>query len=452
MKKLIAIVMSLAMIVTCMPIMAFAEVNVDEEGSKIDEQVKPYNQTIIDYVSDQDLVELYKTYSPIVREYMDTADKIVEQIELLKEYGIDAEVTPDLKEYTDLLDGYIAELNKLIKEYADKPEIAEALNNAQKALEDLKQALEDEEIDSIDDLVARAQEELDKLLATLDEEMIQEALDELIEQAKAWAKDAGFTDEDIEDLFEQLEAIQAIIAEYADMTPSEAIDALIEQAKELVADNAEELEALALEAIGEIFEKFEDGEYDEYIEQLGLDPQTVKEVFNDLINYAFGYALLGESYTDLQDKLMDAEMALWEKEMDIDTLKDQLKEVKASDKKKGEFLKKFVNGYKVTKAKPKMVKVKNLKKKKIKVTFKGLKKLEATKYQIQAKAKKAKVKKAVLKKKTVSAKKLNKTLKKLKKGKKYTVKVRAYYQFKYNGKTYKFWSKWSKAKKVKIKK
>ena len=56
-----------------------------------------------------------------------------------------------------------------------------------------------------------------------------------------------------------------------------------------------------------------------------------------------------------------------------------------------------------------------------------------------------------VKKSTTSAKTVKYTLKKLKKGKKYTVKVRAVYETEIKGKKYTVTSSWSAAKKVKTK-
>ena len=101
------------------------------------------------------------------------------------------------------------------------------------------------------------------------------------------------------------------------------------------------------------------------------------------------------------------------------------------------------------KAKPTMKKAKAKKGKKVQARFKGIKKAKVTKYQVMIGKKKFWVKKATTTNKLVKSKFLKN--KKLKKGKKAPVKVRAQFTFKHNGKTQKYWSKWSKVKKVKVK-
>ena len=113
-----------------------------------------------------------------------------------------------------------------------------------------------------------------------------------------------------------------------------------------------------------------------------------------------------------------------------------------------EFNALWANAMKLKKAKPAIKKPK-AKKKKVTVKWKKFTKAEATGYQISWKdGKKTKMKKV---KGAAKVKAVTKKIKKIKKGKKTTVKVRAYYTMKYAGKSHTFYSKWSKAKKVKVK-
>lgn len=427
------------------------------------EPIIEINNKILELVKNQDLIAAYWKVSEFIDEYKDLVDLIVEQLE-----ATGAGITPEaLKEYTDQLDEYIKAMNRYVKEFEDMPEVQDAIERAIKAAEDLKALLEEHgyEIDSLDDILpaiekaqAELQNALEDLIATIDEEMIQEALEALKEKAAEWAADAGYNEEDIQKMLDQIAELQAIIEEYAKLTPSEAVDKLIEEATALIADNLDAITDLANEAIDKAVEQWNEGAFDEYLEQLGTSREAIEDLIEDLTAYAIGYFIFDESYIGLQEQLMDALDQIANMEADLQLYKElwesaekELKEANAEKAQKDKITKKFINGYKVMKAKPKMIKVKALKKRKAKVTFRGLKKLQATKYQINYKTGK-KAKNKTVKKATKTNKKINATLTKLKKGKKYTVKVRATYQFKYAGKTYKFNSKWSKAKKIKAKK
>lgn len=472
MKRLVAIVMSLTMILSCIPMMAFADAEEEKVGDKelveVDEQIKKVNEFILEYASDQKVIDAYRTVTGYIDTYRPLVDAIVDAFEQGYLYP------EDLQPYCEMLDDYIKELNKYVQEFKDQSKVQEALENALAKAKEMKafleengvnfedglseedfeqiKALADDKLDEFMEQFEAKKAELEKALQELFDsitlEAIQDALDGVIEKAKEWAVEAGIDEATIDEFIQNLEDLRDLINDYVedykDMTPSEILDKVVEELTEILEDYKDELIDEALEIATQLLEDVDNGVYDDLFARMGLDPQIVKNIVNDLPMLALTYAF-GGSVNDMFEQVFDLQ---WQ----VEDLKGLNKELKAQNTKLKNFLKKFINGYKVQKAKPKMLKAKNLKKRKVKVTFRGLKKLEATRYQIQAKAKKAKTKKALLKKKTKTAKKLTKTIKKFKKGKKYTVKVRAYYQFKYNGKTYKFWSKWSKGKKVKIKK
>jgi hypothetical protein len=207
------------------------------------------------------------------------------------------------------------------------------------------------------------------------------------------------------------------------------------QAEKVLDENAEEIAKYA----GQILDNWENGKYDEYIKKLGLDPQFVKDLLDDLTSYAIGY-MMGASYKYLETE--------YEKISEkYDRALDKIEELKESKNDNS----KLINALKVIKKKPVLKSVKAKGGKKVLVSFKGLKGAKAVGYQISYKTGK-KTKTRTYYKATSSAKALKCTLKKLSKGKKYTVKVRAIYEFDYNsGKLMKVTSKWSKSKTVKVK-
>jgi hypothetical protein len=270
--------------------------------------------------------------------------------------------------------------------------------------------------------------------------------------------------------------------------PRKEIKELIEKAEKLYDETVEKMREKALEYGMKLIDDLQSGKFDWLLKPtLGITGAELVDYIVDAIAYAFG-VMNGEGYLDLQDQLaaalaeLDATLELLEEaEAELDPknpdgkvyalvseisnltnqlqqisteneqLKKQVEELVKKDETEAKVIQKFINGYNVTKTKPTLKKVKNVKGKKVKVTFKGLKKVDTSKYKVNYKTgKKAKNKK--VNKKTSGAKTLKCTLKKLKKGKTYKIKVRGTYSFKYEGKTYTFLSKWSKTKKVKVKK
>ena len=310
----------------------------------------------------------------------------------------------------------------------------------------------------------------------------EEYLADKVEELKKILEENGITKENLEKVAELIKEIYEVIEEYKDMfddlTPDEIMEKLIEEAQALIEEYQDEIIEAAMELADQMLEKLENGDFDEYLAPLGLTGQELEDLVLDIVAFTM-FEAQGGSFIEQQLQLLELEMeleeALAEKAdledlveelqgvireyelkteedfLQIEQLKKDLAQALAGESEKDEIIKKFINGYKVTTKKPALKKVKNKKKKKAIVKFKGLKGAEVVKYQISYKTGK-KTKKKTYKKATTSAKNLKYTLKKLKKGKKYTVKVRAIYSFKYEGKTYKFNSKWSKAKKVKIKK
>jgi methyl-accepting chemotaxis protein len=358
----------------------------------------------------------------------------------------------------------------------------------------------------IEEAKALAQEALEKAV----KQILDEA-EKLLEEQGITKENVAEFFEMLDELKDFVEEYKDVISEF---DPDKAIESLIDIAQDLFDEYQDEIMEAAMDAATDLLEKFENGEFDEYLEPLGLTGQELEDLIVDAIAYAFG-VMNGEGYLDVQEQLAEAldyiddlleenaelqlendellaalnetidtlealteeaeklagELEQTKKDLDdamqtitnqdatildlrntIEQLVQQGGEKDAAIEAQTAVIKKFINGYNVMKKKPALKKLKNVKKRTVKVTFKGLKKVKATKYQISYKTGKKKAKVKTWKKKTTKAKKLTYKLKKLKKGKKYTIKVRGVYSFKYEGKTYKFVSKWSKSNKVKVKK
>ncbi len=383
-------------------------------------------------INDVDFDKLMDDCEELIREFLEEHEEEIEAViqemiekcqEILEEKGITEEDIAVLIEI-------IQQLKELAEQYKGMdPEAA------------------------INDLIERA-----KAYA---EEALCEALEQLIDKAEEIIKEQGITEETIKEIMDAIRQIRDIVDEYKSLTPDEIMDKLIEEANALIEEYRDEIEAAVLDYALDLIERVSNGEFDEYLAPTGMTGSELVDLIEDVIAYAAGLSE-GEGYLDVKAQLLDALLELDDakaelsekideietitrvKDAEIENLKEQVKAAEGNT----EVIKQFINGNNVSKKKPALKKVKAAKNKKVKVTFKGLKGAEVQKYQISYKTGK-KAKSKTWKKATTSAKALNYTLKKLKKGKKYTIKVRAIYSFKFNGKTYKFVSKWSKAKKVK---
>ncbi len=428
--------------------------------SNVPEQIKRLNELILEYATNEDVLAVYDKIFENYDKYRELADEIVKA---LKEGDTDL-----LKEYCSILDEYINAEDEFGKNLWDKPEVQEALDKVADAADVLKELLKEEGIENPEDLKRRIEEatkDLDSALAELDnlleKEIVKEAIDKLTEEAKAWAKDNGFKDEDIDKFIEQAKAAREIIEEYKGLDRSEIMDKMVEDLEKVLNENAEAIQEFALTQLGKVYENIQNGEYDELFEKMGLTRDQVNDVINEAVAYGTGliegntYSKLSEELTNYKDVLLihdvnnpeDLKKFITNLEKRAETAE---KKAADADKTKAD-LTKYTNIIKIMNAKPAMKSVKNKKGKKAVVKFKGLKNLPVSYYQVSYKVGK-KTKTKTYKKATKSDVALKYTLKKLKKGKKYKVKVRAVYKFKLDGKNYKVTSKWSKAKKVKIKK
>jgi len=550
MKKLVAIIMALTMLISCIPMMAFADeaepVHTTDREEKAESFVKDLNRFVREEMAQSDFLDFYLLLSENVDKWQPKVDALVKALQ-----------SADPEEIKKALDEF-GDYTQFIREYADKfddPELKAAAERVLAEFDELDKFLEahgydidqyvPEKLDEFEekitaafnDLVAIANADFlhdayhyvkdkafaiarecgadEALLAKLEnqfdvvedhlrkyagmtpeeayealledacaqlQKFYEEYLADKVEELKKILEENGITKENLEKVAELIKEIYEVIEEYKDMfddlTPDEIMEKLIEEAQALIEEYQDEIIEAAMELADQMLEKLENGDFDEYLAPLGLTGQELEDLVLDIVAFTM-FEAQGGSFIEQQLQLLELEMeleeALAEKAdledlveelqgvireyelkteedfLQIEQLKKDLAQALAGESEKDEIIKKFINGYKVTTKKPALKKVKNKKKKKAIVKFKGLKGAEVVKYQISYKTGK-KTKKKTYKKATTSAKNLKYTLKKLKKGKKYTVKVRAIYSFKYEGKTYKFNSKWSKAKKVKIKK
>ena len=470
-KRILAVVMALTMAVAFMPVMSFAAYDNSKDGA--DQAAQDADQYITEYQTEavEAVAELIKGLD---------LDDINDQVDFWQGYLmtiaklVQAGNAEGLAEQAAVLDEYIKVANNFLKDYAYSEETQKCLQDFIAKAEELKalleengidvpenqdewQALIDEAVAALDDAIAALQEALQGDVQAQLEELIAEA----IENAKAWAEEEGIIDA-LDEFLAEAEWFQELKDLYEALGSPESLDELIEAAQQMLEDNAdviqEAVEALVADAIAQAQDMWNNGEFDEYIESLGTTRADVEAIVTEILNYAMGLAN-GETYTDLMEQRDALEAEVDDQSAALMDLMEQYKLLQAANEQLqndnaalqadvDEFNALWANAMKLTKAKPAIKKPK-AKKKKVTVKWKKFKKAKATGYQISWKdGKKTKMKKV---KGAAKVKAVTKKIKKIKKGKKTTVKVRAYYTMKYAGKSYTFYSKWSKAKKVKVK-
>ena len=195
-------------------------------------------------------------------------------------------------------------------------------------------------------------------------------------------------------------------------------------------------------------DKLEAGDFDKYLEPLGITGKQLVDIAENLIDALLSDKTVSEMQEEIE-VLSAAQQQLSDKldvaQSENAALKD---EVKKNADEKAAFQKDWNNAKKVE-AKKVVAKKAKYSKKKVTVTWKKFKAGKINGYEVSWKV----GKKAW---KTKNVKGANKTKAKTgkikaKKKTKIKVKVRSYFTMKYAGKTQKFFSKWSKVKKVKVK-
>jgi hypothetical protein len=512
-KRAIAILLALAMMVTFMPTMAFAD------AGDVNQDIKDWhsNEDVDKYISERnhEIIEWAKVLSEFLRQYSKEIDYYQKLVNKLFDAAQEGKFY-EFKEYTDMLDDLIGQGNKLAEYLADKPEVqaqveefikAAKLVQAQVAkygeLEDMTPEQAKAQLEILNKQLMEAVQNMDlsyqAVMGYLAKDFTEE-LNAFVANAKAQiaAQDLGdntkellywFLDEAVElyalgveqqafvvEFQHQLVAFQKIAKQYHDKAV-EIYDEQYEKAVEFYNEHIDEInaayavakdvfeeisktttddiDAMVQAAMAELMEKYEAGELDFIFEELGTTREEVEKIIEDIMNIVIGYSL-GYTYTDLLnenealmaqcDELQDKAIQLQEQ---LAMLTDDLAKVKANYKA---FVKKANNAMKVV-AKKVTLKSKATKagKKKITVKWKKLKGATLTKYQVYYKQKGKKAKKVYAKKSATK-----KVIKKLKKGKTYTVKVRGVYKYTYtnaDGKkiTKTKYTRWSKSKKVKVK-
>jgi len=474
MKRLLAVLMSAMLIIGCVPMMAFADTtelppelpqpgdapreggspgSVDPNHEDVlrdaDGQIRDLTLGVKRFVTSREFIDMYDKVSELVDGYKPLVDDFVNELRAEKGPEADPDGTKDIDYYGKMVDAYIRDLNNILVDYQKDDNTKEKLEQARDKLVEVGKVIDEYDLNDretydkgLDNVISAFREAQDDMVYAVYEDVVEDSLRGLISEARDLAGNMndGLTKDVISSFLDQSDSYMAIAQDIASKEKSfgdakdDILDVLKDQAWKLIEDNAEEIAGYA---IG-IMENWDSGKYDKYIEKLGLDPKFVKDFINDFSNYIIGY-MFGASYQYLEkenEKINDKYIRALDKI-------DMLKEAKSDNKK-------LINALKVIKKKPALKKVKAKGGRKVQVSFKGLKGAKAVGYQISYKTgKKAKTK--TYYKMTSSAKSLKYTLKKLSKGKTYTVKVRAIYEFDYNyGKLYKAVSKWSKAKKVKV--
>ena len=144
MKRLLAIIMSAAMIVSCIPAMAFAgtadvppeppkEGDEPREGSSpgsvdpnhedvlrdADGQIRVLTLELKKYVTSQEFIELYDKLSALLDEYRPLVDDFVDELRNEKGPQDDPEGTKDIDYYGKMIDAYIRDLNNILVSYSN---------------------------------------------------------------------------------------------------------------------------------------------------------------------------------------------------------------------------------------------------------------------------------------------------------------------------------------------
>jgi DNA repair exonuclease SbcCD ATPase subunit len=402
-------------------------------------------------------------------------EALLDEIELVKDAIGEAIVESGLPEKVEAMKAKLAEINEALMEKAaamaedfqdamyDKfhVQIDKAVAAAKAAQEQIKVLIEKYENGEIDketfaEMFAKLNNDVVKVAAKLKDIAMQlptgafvEAVKNLNEAIKAGLVKKG---EAIKDLVEQLKALTALVKEAAEAKISKATAKIIEEAKAAIEASMDIIMPYVMGQMSALVDKLEAGDFDKYLEPLGITGAQLVAIAENLID-----ALLSDkSVAEMQEEIEFLTVAQKELSDKLDTttaenaaLKEEIKKAnkKAADVEAA-FEKAWSNAKKLE-AKKVTIKKAKYKKKKVTVTWKKFKGAKINGYQVSWK-----VGKKAWKSKTVKG--ANKTKAKTgkikaKKKTKIKVKVRAYYTMKYKGKTQKFYSKWSKVKKVKVK-
>lgn len=445
-KKVLAIVMSLAMAVAFMPTFAFAAPNPGGPGDGLSEEeiiaevdgksadvlanLDVLNDFLIAQLASLDYAAALNATNDFFEAYGDYVGVALTAWYKLAEAGDDVEAkTEILEDLEDYIAGILEEFDAYQDAiaYLDMPEVKIALAGVYDALEALNELLENPE--TTEDAIAAAQAKVEEAMAALQEAIAEATIDEVfeyLEEAIAAARDFVENNPDLDDdtkaaLQDAIDAAEAILAkaeEYAD-DPQSLVDdiaTIIEREYQMLS------------------EMWVTGQFDEILAEYGIDGEALRDLIEDVMAYAEGY-LNGEGYRDLQDE--------------VQTLKEDLFVAEEELLMAAVDLANFQNGYALSQTKVKLAKkATKAKKRKVTVKWAGLgEDMAVTKFQVSYKVGKKKAKVVDVANDQLSLK----IKKKFKKGKKVTVKVRAVFEFDFDGQTYTFNSKWSKAKKVKVK-
>jgi hypothetical protein len=498
-KRIVASLLAALMVFAFMPAMAFAK---DEPTPP------PKSQEIQNYEAAVDAVAKFFKRNPIVRgfllEYYDEISEVVESVGSFLSY-VDLPEKPEKPEgkpegkpgepptAEDLVEKNYDELLKVLDEYLD---MANEYMHSFKYEEskDASIAFRDEVVALKELIAAKAEPALideqaekvtaagEKLLDAVFLEVIDEALDKAIKDASDWLENTEGIDPNVAGILSSLlatgEEVRTAIMGYEEAakyyakkceehdTPGENADevqaildelqAKVEEAKEAFGKAVEDAREYAMEVLleeaGAAMDFVTGDALNEELENLGLPADDIKAFILDATQYVFAYAVSGGeiSYQNLEKEISDLDDEIYGEDGYLDqiealenqteVLEGKLEEAQAAEKKDAQDIAALQNALKVTNTK---VTIKKPKSKKKKVTAKWAPAAGVTisGYQVQWKVGKKTYKKFA----AASATSLKS--KKLKKGKKAEVQVRAYVT--YNGVNY--FGQWSKAKTVKVK-
>jgi DNA repair exonuclease SbcCD ATPase subunit len=402
-------------------------------------------------------------------------EALADEIELVIDAIADAIEESGLPEKVEAMKAKLAAINEALMEKVDAMaedfqnamydkfhvQIEKAVAVAKAAQEQIKVLIEKYENGEIDketfaEMFAKLNNDVVKVAAKLKNIAMQlptgafvEAVKNLNEAIKAGLVKKG---DAIKALVEELKALTAMAKEAVEAKISKATAKVIEEAKAAIEASMDIIMPYVMGQMSALVDKLEAGDFDKYLEPLGITGDQLVKIAENLID-----ALLSDkSVAEMQEEIEFLTIAQKELSDKLDTttaenaaLKEEVKKAnKKADDVAAAFEKAWSNAKKLE-AKKVTIKKAKYKKKKVTVTWKKFKGAKINGYQVSWK-----VGKKAWKSKTVkgASKTKAKTSKiKAKKNTKIKVKVRAYYTMKYKGKTQKFYSKWSKVKKVKVK-
>ena len=219
MKRILAVMMTTLLIISCMPAMAFAQPpeipsgtpaegeempegsspgSVDPEREellrKIDGKIRDLTLGMKKLVTNKDLLDRYDKLSKAVEEYKPVLDEFAEQLRNEKGPEDDPEGTKDIDYYGRMTDDYINNLNGILVDFQQDDKTRAAVSKLKDELTELRELIDKYDLDDKETYQNKISELLDKIQiaeTNLDiaayEDIAKDALSSIITDAQAIA-------------------------------------------------------------------------------------------------------------------------------------------------------------------------------------------------------------------------------------------------------------------------